>query len=139
MLPATASAAQAYARIGLETGVAAASPQALILMLYDGALRAIADAKAHMSAAQPGSKGRALGKAIAIVGEGLRASLDTSRGGPIAQQLADLYDYVERRLLQANVDNDSAALDEVTALLSDLRSAWASLAAQGPLAPVTSR
>jgi len=138
MLSAT-SAAQAYARIGLETGVAAASPQALIVMLYDGALGAIADAKAHLSAGQPGLKGRALGKAIAIVGEGLRASLDTSRGGTIAQHLAELYDYVERRLLQANVDNDCGALDEVSALLSDLRGAWATLAAQGPLTPASSR
>ncbi|HVO89216.1 MAG TPA: flagellar export chaperone FliS [Casimicrobiaceae bacterium] len=138
MLSAT-SAAKAYARIGLETGVAAASPQALIVMLYDGALGAIADAKAHLLSGQAGLKGRALGKAIAIVGEGLRASLDTSRGGAIAQQLADLYDYVERRLFQANVDNDAAALDEVALLLADLRGAWATLAAQGPSVTASSR
>jgi flagellar protein FliS len=129
------SAAHAYASIGLETGVAAASPQALIVMLYDGALRAIADGRAHLVAGQIPLKGRALGKAIAIVGEGLRASLDTTRGGVIAGQLADLYEYVERRLLEANLRNETAPLDEVTALLKDLRSAWAALAERKP-APV---
>ena len=129
---APASAANAYARIGLETGVVAASPQALVVMLYDGALRAIAEARTHLLAGRPGLKGHALGKAIAIVGEGLRASLDTNRGGAIAQQLSDLYVYVERRLFEGNLRNETAPLDEAAALLQDLRGAWATLAAQGP-------
>jgi len=134
-----AAAAQTYARVALETGVAAASPPTLVVMLYDGALRAIADAKSCLLAGELGPKGRALGKAIAIVGSGLRASLDTSRGGSIAQQLADLYEYVERRLLEANLRNDARLLDEVTALLKDLREAWAQLAAQGPVSRATGR
>jgi flagellar secretion chaperone FliS len=127
-----ASAAQAYARIGLETGVAAASPQRLVLMLYDGALGAIADARAHLVAGQAAQKGRAIGKAIAIIGEGLRASLDTTRGGAIARQLDDLYAYVEQRLFTANLNDDPAPLDEVAMLLGDLRGAWATLAENGP-------
>jgi flagellar protein FliS len=123
-----AHAAQAYARIGLETGVAAASPQRLIVMLYDGALAAIADARGHMLEGRTAQKGRAMGKAISIVDQGLKAALDVSQGGAIAQQLMDLYDYIGRLLLQGNLRDDAARLDEASRLLSELRGAWATLA-----------
>jgi len=122
-----AHAAQAYARIGLETGVAAASPQRLIVMLYDGALAALADARTHLQAGRTAQKGQAIGKAIAIVDEGLKPALDASQG-PIAGQLMDLYDYVGRRLLLANLRNDTGLLDECAHLLGELRGAWAELA-----------
>jgi flagellar secretion chaperone FliS len=125
-----AHAAQAYARIGLETGVAAASPQRLIVMLYDGALAALTEARTHMTAGHIAQKGRAIGKAVAIVDEGLKAALDTRQGGPIAQQLMELYDYIGRRLLLANLRDDVALLDESSRLLGELRGAWADLAAR---------
>jgi flagellar secretion chaperone FliS len=123
-----AHAAQAYARIGLETGVAAASPQRLIVMLYDGALAAIADGRTHLLEGRTAQKGRALGKAISIIDEGLKAALDVSQGGAIAAQLMDLYDYIGRMLLLANLRDDVARLDEAHRLLQDLRGAWATLA-----------
>ncbi len=119
-------AAQAYSQIGVETGVAAASPHRLIVMLYDGALDAIAQARGHLAAGRIADKGRALTRAIAIVDEGLRACLDPA-GGEIAAHLAELYAYMCRRLLLAGANNDAAALDEVTALLAELRGAWASI------------
>jgi flagellar protein FliS len=125
-------AAQAYARIGLETGVAAASPQRLIVMLYDGALAALVEARAHVQAGRTAQKGRALGKAISIVHEGLKAALDVSQGGDIARSLMDLYDYVGRRLLLANLRDDVALIDEATRLLTELRGAWATLAERTP-------
>jgi flagellar protein FliS len=125
-------AAQAYARIGLETGVAAASPQRLIVMLYDGALAALSEARGHMSAGRTAQKGRALGKAISIVDEGLKAALDVSQGGDIARSLMDLYDYVGRRLLLANLRDDVTLIDEATRLLGELRGAWATLAERAP-------
>ena len=128
-------AAQAYARIGLETGVAAASPQRLVVMLYDGALAAIADGRAHLVAGRTAPKGRALGKAIGIIDEGLKAALDPSQGA-IARQLMDLYDYIAQRLLLGNARNDVGLLDEATRLLGELRDAWASLAARQDGAPV---
>ena len=128
-------AAQAYARIGLETGVAAASPQRLIVMLYDGALAALAEARGHIQAGRTAQKGRALGKAISIVDEGLKAALDVGQGGDIARSLVDLYDYVGRRLLLANLRDDVALIDEAARLLSDLRGAWVTLAERAP-APV---
>ena len=132
-------AAQAYARIGLETGVAAASPQRLIVMLYDGALCALAEARSHVQAGRTAQKGRALGKAISIVDEGLKAALDVGQGGDIARSLMELYDYVGRRLLLANLRDDVALIDEAARLLTDLRGAWATLADRTPvpaLAPV---
>lgn len=123
-----AHAAQAYARIGLETGVAAASPQRLVVMLYDGALAAIADARGHLLEGRTAQKGRALSKAIGIVDEGLKAALDVSQGGAIAQQLVELYDYIGRLLLRANLRDDVARLDEAARLLHELRGAWATLA-----------
>ena len=131
----TAHAAQAYARIGLETGVAAASPQRLVVMLYDGALAAIADGRTHLVAGRTAPKGRALGKAIGIIDEGLKAALDPSQGA-IARQLMDLYDYIAQRLLLGNARNDVGLLDEATRLLGELRDAWASLAARQDDAPV---
>jgi flagellar protein FliS len=133
-----AQAAHAYARIGLETGVAAASPQRLVVMLYDGALAAIAEARRHRAAGQTALRGRAIGKALAIVAEGLRASLDTGRGGDIAHQLSDLYLYIEMRLFMANSTGRVEPLDEAGALLADLREAWVALAENGPRpAPAT--
>jgi flagellar protein FliS len=126
-------AAQAYARIGLETGVAAASPQRLIVMLYDGALAALAEARAHIEAGRTAQKGRAIGKAISIVQEGLKAALDVGQGGDIARSLMELYDYIGRRMLLANLRDDVALVDEAARLLTDLRAAWATLADQPPV------
>ena len=66
-------------------------------------------------------------KAIAIIGEGLNASLDKKVGGELAQNLSSLYDYMVMRLLAANLNNDMAALDEVARLLNDLKGAWDSI------------
>lgn len=119
-------AAQAYSQVGVETGVAAASPNRLIVMLYDGAIEAIAQARAHLAAGRVADKGHALSRAIAIIDEGLRACLDPA-GGEIAAHLAELYGYMCRRLLLAGAKNDAATLDEVVTLLAELRGAWASI------------
>ncbi len=114
----------AYAKVGLETGVSAASPHKLIVMLFDGALAAIATASTQMAAGNVQEKGKAISKAIQIVDNGLRASLDREAGGEIAANLDALYDYMSRRLLKANIENDKEALEEVRGLLADLRDTW---------------
>lgn len=126
-------AAKAYSQIGVETGVAAASPHSLILMLYDGALQAIADAHRHLDGGMVPEKGRAVSRAISIIGEGLKGCLDP-RGGDIAAQLHELYDYMCRRLLLASIKDDRAGFAEVAHLLTDLRGAWATIA-NAPAAP----
>jgi flagellar protein FliS len=114
----------AYAKVGLETGVTAASPHKLIVMLYDGALAAIATAGVQMDAGNIQEKGKAISKAIQIIDNGLRASLDREAGGEIAANLDALYEYMSGRLLQANLRNDRQALEEVRGLLADLRDTW---------------
>ncbi len=128
--------ANSYAKVGLETGVAAASPHKLIVMLFEGALTAIRNASMHMKAGEIAKKGAAISKAIAIVESGLRASLDKEAGGAIAASLDSLYDYIGRRLLAANLTNDPAILDEVQALLLDLKGAWDAIGEQPAAAPI---
>jgi len=114
----------AYAKVGLETGVTAATPHKLIVMLYDGAIVAILNGLAHMKSGNIQEKGKAISKAIQIIDNGLRASLDKDVGGSIALNLDALYEYMSGRLLTGNIQNDEAALEEVRGLLADLRDTW---------------
>lgn len=116
--------ASAYAKVGIETGVAAASPHKLIVMLFDGALLSIATALQKMKDGDIAGKGQAISRAISIIDSGLRASLNKEAGGEIALSLDALYEYMERRLLAANLENQPAILDEVHGLLQDLKGAW---------------
>jgi len=114
----------AYATVGLETGVAAASPHKLVVMLYDGVIVALLSAINGIKAANIATKGAALSKAITIIDNGLRASLDKKAGGEIAANLDALYDYMSRRLLEANIKNDATIVEEIHGLMANLREAW---------------
>lgn len=116
--------ANAYQRVGLETGVTSADPHKLILMLFDGAVLAVATAETHLAAGNAAGKAECVSKASRIISEGLRASLDMNAGGELAARLVALYDYMCNRLLYANVKDDAAALVEVRHLLSELKEAW---------------
>jgi flagellar protein FliS len=124
----------AYAKVGLETSVISASPHKLIVMLYDGALAAIKSAASHMAAGNIAEKGAAISKALDIINNGLRASLDKKAGGEIASNLDSLYVYMTERLLTANLQNKLPLLDEVQTLLADLRDAWTQIG-EKPAAP----
>jgi len=126
---ASSNPTSAYAQVGIETGVAAASPHKLILMLFDGAIMALGTAQRHMSEGDIPAKGLDISKAIEIITNGLRASLDLEAGGELAERLYALYDYMTVRLLHANLHNDLAAIEEVSRLLGELRSAWEEIAA----------
>ncbi|MBP0596985.1 flagellar export chaperone FliS [Herbaspirillum sp. LeCh32-8] len=116
--------ANAYANIGVETGVIAASPHKLITMLFDGALVAISMAKKYMAEKDIKNKGESITKAILIIDNGLRASLNKNVGGDLALNLDSLYEYMSRRLFEANTTNNEAILTEVHGLLEEIRSAW---------------
>lgn len=118
------AALNAYGKQDLAAQVEAASPHRLIVMLFDGAIKACNLAKLHMRNGAIADKGMAITKAIAIIQEGLRLSLDKEVGGELAANLDALYDYMGRMLLQANLHNDEAKLDEVASLLSDLKESW---------------
>ena len=117
-----------YAQVDLSSNVEAATPEKLIRMLYDGALKAILAAQGHIRQHNISKKGESISKALAILGE-LSGSLNHEVGGEILRNLEALYDYMTRRLIQANVESSLEALEEVEKLLSGLRDAWAELAA----------
>ena len=118
------TAIKTYANVGLESSVAAADPHKLILLLYQGALLAINSAKNQMLRNEIEAKGKSISHAILIIDEGLKASLDESIGGELAQNLSALYSYMSQRLLVANLKNDVGMLDEVSRLLTELKGAW---------------
>ena len=124
MFGSTQRGAGAYAKVGLETGVVASSPHKLIVMLFEGALVAVRAGLTHMKAREIEKKGMAISKAIMIIENGLRASLDKNAGGQIAQSLDSLYDYMGRQLMLANIGNKPEVMEEVIALLLDLKGAW---------------
>jgi len=116
--------ANAYAKVGVESGILAASPHQRIVMLFDSYQASIRIARLHMQAGHIAEKGKAITKAINIVSQGLRASLDLEQGGDIAVQLDQLYDYVVRVLLRANLNNDDTALTTAATLLENVAAAW---------------
>lgn len=122
------SGVSAYANVGLETGVVAASPHKLIMMLFDGAIIAVRKAADQMAAGDVPAKGASISKAMTIIDSGLRSSLDKKAGGEIAANLDALYEYMGQTLFKANLQNKRELLDEVQKLLQDLRSSWDAIA-----------
>ena len=120
-------AASAYATVNLESRATASGGADLVILLIEGTLDRIRMAKAAMEQRDIKEKIKHLNKALEIVAEGLRAHLNIKAGGEIATNLDDLYAYCSMRLLHANLKNDTAALDEVSGLLSPLLEAWTSI------------
>lgn len=111
-----------YQTVSTETSIMDADPHRLIQLLFEGALARISTAKGHIERKEYDRKSQALNSAIDIIG-GLQDSLNTDTG-ELALNLERLYDYMIRRLFEANVRNDNAILDEVTDLLVQIKSAW---------------
>lgn len=118
------SALNAYSQVGVENSIASASPHKLVMMLFDGAILAVLRGKAFMQQGNVAAKGESISKAIAIIEEGLKVSLDEEAGGELAMNLKALYEYMSNRLLMANIRNDVEGLDEVSRLLGELKTAW---------------
>lgn len=112
-----------YQAIEAQTGMEGANPHRLIQFLLEGALEHLAIAKGHMERRTIPAKGLHISRAIAIV-DALRGSLDHDKGGELAVNLAMLYDYMERQLLQANRQNSAALLDEVAQLIIEIKKGW---------------
>ena len=121
------SPAESYAKISVDAAIETSDPHRLVLMLFDGTFAAVSMARIHMEAGEIQQKGAAISKAIDLISNGLKASLDIEAGGELAERLSALYDYMAQRLLFANLKNSVAALDEVSELLSSLRDAWAQI------------
>jgi flagellar protein FliS len=122
--------AGAYRQVGVQTAVAGASAHQLVSLLFDGFFGALNRARGAMQQGDVAAKGRAIGHAVRIVDEGLKAGLNLEQGGRLATDLRDLYAYVTLRLTQANLRDDTAALDECARLMQPLQDAWASIGGQ---------
>jgi flagellar secretion chaperone FliS len=133
-------AASAYKRVAVETSVQGADPHTLVGLLFDGLLQSLSQATGAISRGDTEVKSKAIGKAVRIIEEGLKAGLNTRDGGEIAQNLKQLYDYSVVRLTQANLRNDGDALAEVTRLIEPVAQGWSQIKGQRPayLQPVTS-
>lgn len=118
-----------YKQVGTIVGADSSDPHHLIVMLFDGVLERIAVAKGAMSRNEVELKGQKIGRAIAII-DGLRASLYKDQGGEVAENLDNLYDYMQRRLLSANVENNLDYLDEVSSLILEIKTAWLAIPAE---------
>ena len=125
--------ANAYARTYRANAVLTASPGQLVLMLYDGALKALAIAREAFGRAEDPRRieiiNQQLVKAQNIVSE-LQGGLNLDAGGEFAQTMNRLYDYHHRRLFEANLRKQVEPVIEVERLLKELRDAWAEMLAR---------
>ena len=134
-------AASAYKRVAAETSVQGADPHQLVGLLFDALLQSIASARGAMARSDIPAKGKALGKAVRIIEEGLKAGLNLQQGGEVAANLHQLYGYSVLRLTHANLKNDAAALEEVIRLIEPVADSWKRIKGPGPayLQPVMGR
>ena len=117
------AAMQQYQQNYIHGGTATASPHRLVQMLMEGALDKILASKRFMAVNDIAKKGENISWTISIV-DSLRSCLNLESGGEFAQNLAALYDYMEQRLLEANIKNDPKLLDEVAQLILQIKSGW---------------
>lgn len=114
-----------YRQVGAQTA-RYADPHELVRMLLDGALARVAEAQAALAAGAVARRGESISRAIAIL-DGLRGSLSFDNGGELAGNLDALYDYMQRTLMTANLKADAAKMEEVVALLREIRDAWVAI------------
>jgi len=115
-----------YKQVGVQAAIGNADPHTLIQMLVNGAIERLNSAKMHMQKNNIPLKGESISKAISII-DGLRTSLDMEKGGEIAKNLESLYDYMQRQLLTANMENKVEIIEEVLTLMNEIRSGWSSI------------
>jgi flagellar protein FliS len=121
------AALKQYQTVNTQAQAIEASPHRLIQMLMEGGLTRLAQARGAMERGQLALKGELISKAIGIVG-GLRNGLNLEQGGEVAANLDNLYEYMVTRLVQANVQNVVAPLDEVAGLLRNVKAGWDAIA-----------
>ncbi|SPE36970.1 Flagellar protein FliS [Candidatus Sulfopaludibacter sp. SbA6] len=113
----------------LESRVLSADPTELVCLLYQAATAAVRNARRQLAAGEIAARARSISTACEILIE-LTGSLDHARGGEISRRLAQLYDYMIRKLIEANFQQRDAPLAEVLGLLSTLAEAWDGLKQQ---------
>lgn len=117
-----AQAAAAYQR----NAVLTASPEKLVKLLYEGAIKNLEKSRAGLaneSTRRAPETGTALSKAIGILGE-LRAALDHAAGGEIARDLDRLYEYSLDQISQANLSRTPGGVDQALQVMRTLKEGW---------------
>ena len=116
----------AYQTVSAHGAVADADPHRLVQMLMDAAMERMNTARACIERDETSRKARLLHSCVTLIAE-LRGSLNMKDGGPLAQNLSALYEYMNRQLLMANVQNDVSKITEVMSLLTEIRTAWVAI------------
>ena len=119
----TQSKLAAYRSVIAHGAVADAEPHALVLTMLNAILGRLGAARTCIEQRETRRMAGLLHSAVILIAE-LRGSLNLREGGPLAQNLSDLYDYMARRLIHANLNSDAAAVAEVQSLLGEIRGAW---------------
>lgn len=122
--PVSMRSVNTYKTVGLETSVTGANPHQLVSLLFDALQQSLASAKAAILSGDIATKGRSISRAVRILEEGLKASLDTDRGGDLAVNLRTLYDYCILKTTEANLRNDATMIDEVIRLIHPVSDGW---------------
>lgn len=119
--------ANAYKTIGVETSVMGASPHQLVSLLFEALQQSLSAAKGAILSGDISAKGRAIGRAVRILEEGLKAGLDAGRGGELAANLRILYDICILRTTEANLRNDAEIIEEVIRLINPVSDGWSQI------------
>lgn len=129
MVLANRTAINTYSQGALRAEATEASPHRIIQMLMSGFLERVAYAKGSMERQEFAKKSEYISKAVGII-NGLRSGLDMDKGGEIAENLNSLYEYINRRLIEANAANDIEILNEVYSLMSEVKQGWDAIPAE---------
>jgi flagellar protein FliS len=117
----------AYQSVSVHGNVAGADPHRLVLMLMDGVMERLAKAAGCLERGEIARKAQLLHSCVTLLGE-LRGSLNMKQGGELARNLSELYDYMVRQLLRANVESNVDYVKEVASLMEEVRGAWTAIA-----------
>lgn len=120
-----------YQQVGLQSKISSSTPHSLVSMLLQGVLDKLAKASGAIQRNDIAVRGQTISESIRII-DNLRASLDLVNGGTIGTGLASLYDYMERRLVEANAKSDEKIIEEVVTLISEIKSAWDTISTKQP-------
>ena len=114
---------QSYRKVSVESEISVASPHRIIQMMFEGALQRLAQSRYAIENNDLRNKGIYIGKAVGIV-NGLNNSLNMDEGGDIPSNLSKLYDFMLRRISEANIHNDVQAIDDVSEILRTIKEGW---------------
>jgi len=121
-----------YRQVDCTTAVSQADPHKLVMLLFDAAIAAILQARHALTVGDRATKLATVSKAMRIIDEGLKASLESQGDASLGANLGALYEHMISRLFVANLHDSDVPLAEVARLLGELRSAWAEIAPKPP-------